>query len=280
MNNYIEKLDHATSLISEKKFDEALIMYKEILDLKPDEPILYECLANIGFLYYNNQQYDDAILTMTEAVLLPFTDYHGPLYKLLAVIYKLKAELEIASEYFLESLNYFDDNEFEAAISKYELAKILLELNDLDLAYRYFKELESTFKENHSQYYLSVIYFLGMCSFMKEEIELAESYFNVLLLSKDSKKDELVHGNYGMLHVANYHKNADEIFNYASKILELDSSFYDRETLTYMTVKAYDYQNREQEYFAALKLFIKDYPNGKYKDEYKSLNEKEFNTVN
>lgn len=279
MTNNQDALNRALNEIQNQNYSDAMSIFQGILDNQPEEPILYEVLTHIGFLYHANEQYEDSIQILTEAVQLPFTDHHGQINKCLGIAYQAKGENEIASEYFIESLLYLDDQQLESAIIKYELGKLLLDLNDLELSYVYLKEAEQFFKVHEPKYYHSTLYYLGFNSFMKEEIELAESYFNVLLLSKDIQTNELVHGYFGMLHVANYRKDADEIFKNASLILENDADFYDKETLTYMTVKAYSYQKREQEYFAALDLFMNDYPDGKYSDEYTKLKDESFQSV-
>ena len=173
-----------------------------------------------------------------------------------------------------------DHHNEEYHITRFELGKAYIELEDPKLAISHLKlSFEYFQKDIRNKYYGSVCYYIGFAYFSSEDFVIADEYFSLLTENQSLHNDHIAHGYYGKLFIAKAKRQAEDMISHAGKLMEMIPNFYDRETITYFTVLAYQYQNRPQEYEKALEFFMREYPSGKYSDMYADLQEYEFKTI-
>src|SRR6478609_4043993 len=64
-NNIPLKLLLAQSLVDALNYEEALVQYKEVLQIEPKNP---EATYNLALLYFNKQQYSTALVILEETI--------------------------------------------------------------------------------------------------------------------------------------------------------------------------------------------------------------------
>jgi tetratricopeptide (TPR) repeat protein len=271
-----EKLELARKLIQDKKDDEGIKLYTEIISLKPDELTLFQIYSDLGVLFYFYSQIPIAIECLNSALNLGFNDDEGIINKTLGFIYIAEKKYDLAIDYLTEALEYMDENPKEAAICSFELAKCLYLTSDFAEAEKTFKKILDYLQVNLADYYASAMYFLGLINFANKRINVAEEYFLAIAKSSNYSNIQLANAFYGMLLVNNSLKEPEKMIEYAAKVMELNSSFADKESVIFYTIKAYQYQNRQLDFFNTLNIFIEQYPSGRFADTYKTLREHEF----
>lgn len=276
MNSEQDKIDQARQAIQEERFDDAIKIYGDIINSEADDLTYYQTYQDLGYLYYEHKKYDDSIYYLNLALGLDFDDDLGRIHRILGFSHIQKGTLVEAVPFLEESLQLQSEKNTEYFICKYELGKAHFHLNELEEAMGYFAKCEPFFKETQKVYYASVLYFSGLIRFMQKETEVASDYFKSIINHSGLTDMEKLNGYFGQMFIANVNKDGDELIRLAGKILEVAPKFYDKETLTFFTLKAYQYQSRELEYEHLLDLFISDYPDGKYSDQYDELNNYEF----
>lgn len=282
MNYFDTELEHAQDLIGQNKLNEAVKAYKDLLDqvTEDDEILLHLITKDLGFLYYEMEEYQAAIDCLLTALNQNFDDEDGRTNKILGFSYSKLGQNEFAIEY-LEEAGYLNTEENdELFITKFELGKCYIETEEYTLAVAQLRLSFDYFKEDLThEYYGSSTYYLGFAYFLAEDLELATEYFDLLTSNEALRTEHIAHGYYGKLFIAKAKRIAEDMITYAGKLMELIPDFYDRETIMFFTVLAYQYQNRQQEYDTALGFFITEYPNGKYSDQYDELKEYEFKII-
>ncbi|MCB0279446.1 MAG: tetratricopeptide repeat protein [Calditrichaeota bacterium] len=257
----------AQELIKNNKLQEALQLYLSIDPLEMDYEEQFTIASDIGFIFYELGYYQEAIDYLLQALTIEFTD-NGSVNRMLGFAYKHLNNYDLAAEYLEEAVHLLT-NENEKNVCKFELARLLMLLEDFLLAEQYFKDILPFFKGKPSDYYGSSLYYLGQINIMKRAEDIADEYFNELV--KLENKPHQAHAFFGKLFIANFNQDGEQMLDLAAKVMALQPDFYERETITYFTVKAYQYLNDRVTYEAALKQFIDLYPEGKYKSEYEQL---------
>ena len=281
MDYFDQELAEIQQLIQQNKLSDAVKLYTELLNKvsEEDEILLHVITKDLGYLYYEMEHYEHAIEFLLTALNQNFDDEDGRTNKILGFSYSKLNQYEYAVEY-LEEAIFQCSEEHEQMIIRFELGKVYIEISEPELAIQQLKLAYNFFSTDEKNgYFGSTTYYLGFAYYLIEDLELANEYFNSLTENTSLEKTHLAHGYYGKLFVAKSRKNAEEMILFAGKLMELIPDFYDRETIMFFTVLAYQYQNRMQEYDKALEFFIAEYPNGKYAEKYEDLKNYEFKTI-
>ena len=260
-------IERAQDYIKANQLDYALKTYMAIEQLNLSEEEQFTISADVGFILYEIGHVQESIHYLQQALTIEYAD-NGKVNKMLGYAYKLLNNNEMAVEH-LEEAVHLIENETENSICKFELARLLMILEDFALAEKYFKELLISFKQSKNDYYGSTLYYLGQIQILFRTVDIADEYFNELVQLESA--NHKAHAYFGKLFIANFKQNGDEMLDYASKVMSLLPDFYEIETVTYFTVKSYQYLNDQAKYKAALQQFIDRYPDGKYKTEYDLL---------
>ena len=278
IDKHLMRLEDARASIKNKDLKKAAKIFQELLEEELDELYQFEVCSEYGLLLYELKEYKSAIKLLVHAISLDFDDNDGLLHKILAYAYRKEGQIDLAVEHLEESLFLNPVKDLDFYIAKYNLAKMLIDLEDYDLATSHLKVLINFFKDkkNDKDYYHSSLYYLGQCFFIKKNVEVAEEYFNELTSLENN--DAKGHGYFGLLHLENVKKDGEKMIEFGNKVLEFIPDFYDKETITYFIVMAYSYLNYKNEFKESLKLFISEFPDGRYLDQYDYLKSLELNS--
>jgi tetratricopeptide (TPR) repeat protein len=274
MEFFQEKLEQIESLIQKNNLPAAIAEYHQLYNkVSPEDHILIHVITrDLGFLYYETENYAEAIDLLSTALSHNFDDENGKINRILGFSYIKTGKIAFAIEFLEESLYHNLEKTKTYFITKYELGKAYLEINEAKSAKTQLKEAIDFFENNAlTSYFASSAYYLGFAYYQLEEFDLADEFFELLLKNKDISKDQKAHGYYGKLFLAKSEKDADKMIHFAGKLMELIPNFYDKETIMYFIVLAYNYQKRHQEAEKALEILIKEFPHGKYSDQYDEL---------
>lgn len=276
MTDHDKQIAKAQKAIANERFDEAVKIYDEILTDECDDLTLFAVYSDLGFLFYEHKRFDDALFYLNSALNIDIEDNLGRINRIIGFIHIQNGQYKEAIDFLEESLQLQENKNDEYFFCQFELAKANFELGELDAAFQAFQLAEPYFKEVNLSYYASILYYEGLIRFMQKEVIVANEYFTEIIQHKSLKPNQKLNAYFGKMFVANVNKDGDELIELASKILEIDPKFYDKETITFFSLKAYQYQSRELEYEHMLELFMNDYPKGKYSDKYDELINYEF----
>jgi tetratricopeptide (TPR) repeat protein len=276
MIDHEKQISKAQKAIADERFDEAVKIYDELLTDDCDDLTLFTIYSDLGFLFYEHKRFDDALFYLNSALNIDIEDNMGRINRIIGFIHMQNGQFSEAVDFLEESLQLQEEKTDEYFYCLYELAKAKFELAEFDAAFQAFQLAEPYFKEVNISYYASILYFEGLIRFMQKEVIVANEYFTEIIQHKALEPTQKLNGYFGKMFVANVNKDGDELLELAGKILEIDPKFYDKETLTFFSLKAYQYQSRELEYEHMLDLFMNDYPKGKYSDQYDELINYEF----
>ena len=134
-------------------------------------------------------------------------------------------------------------------------------------AEHHLKKAESLFKPDELTYTLALAYFLGFTSYFLKKFEKSRNYFDFIILHADDHKTK-AGGYFGLAHLHYHQKEYPVLTDLCEKIMRLDESFYDKETLGFFLCESYyqlkNWDNLEN-FFNQLQ---QQYPTGRYAGEY------------
>lgn len=172
-------LKEGNELFEQKKHEEALAIFKEIVEKVPE---LYQINLNIGNCYYEMGDYD-SVIPYYKAVLEKEPENKDALISL-GNVYLEKGELEKGMELF----NKLSDEDAASPITLYNIAALLFNKGELETAVRYYEQALSLDQNMADAYYQS-----GLCYLNLNKKEKAkESFLRYLELEPDSVKAEQV----------------------------------------------------------------------------------------
>lgn len=170
-------LKEGNELFEQKKHEEALPKFKEIVEKVPE---LYQVNLNIGNCYYEMGDYDSAIL-FYEVVLEKEPENRDALISL-GNVYLEKGELEKGMELF----NKLSDEDATSPVTLYNIATLLFNKGELGGAAQYYEQALSLDQNMADAYYQ-----LGLCYLNLNKREKAkENFLKYLELKPDSNKAE------------------------------------------------------------------------------------------
>jgi len=119
----VAEFEAASTLIDEKRFDEAIALLEKVVEEENDSPDLWSLL---GFAYRNTGQADMAFAAYNKALLIDpehigANEYLGELYLQVGDLEKAKAQLRIIDDVCVSGCPSFD--QLKAAIAAYEAGK-------------------------------------------------------------------------------------------------------------------------------------------------------------
>lgn len=153
--------DYAKSLHNDKKYDKAILCYREVLKYESDNPEIY---ANLALVYAEKQDFDNAQKYLESAKLrFPKNEFIENTSK------KIK-DLSFAKKY-EEANKYFTNSEYQKALNIYltmypperdvliAIAACYKGLNNIDKSIEYYKKaFEMNKNDSEMAYYIGVLY--------------------------------------------------------------------------------------------------------------------------
>ena len=173
----------ATRLTEEGKYNEALAVYRRMLDVYEDAEVYY----NIGHIKTAQEKYDEALIAFRKAVMI--NNLHAKAFKMMGEVYVHKGEPEEAEQYFKKAGDIFLEREMddEAEEAYKEVLKISPDTtnvyNSLGILYR----RQHNYDEAIKQYRLAIkvdpddeniLYNLGRALLEAKKVEEAKTAFS------------------------------------------------------------------------------------------------------
>jgi Tfp pilus assembly protein PilF len=160
--------NRAAEFIKNKRYEDAILEYRKILDEKPFDFITHYRLAN---LYLRIDEIDQAAIHLERVIGIDKYNYEVDkldVQKKLAEISASRDDLENTFRYYYEIVRmYPTDHE-----ALYNVAFILLGQEEFDLAQKYFDRLVKGYDNN-----FEIMFGAGVCSYQNQKINEAVIYF-------------------------------------------------------------------------------------------------------
>jgi tetratricopeptide (TPR) repeat protein len=265
-----KKIEKARKFGLEKQFDNAIKNYLAVIEeLDDSEPGKFILEIELGWCYYNNQNYSQAIIQFE--TLLKNKDLIQPqqqfdCLRLIGFSHSMLGNRDEAIYVLKKSLN-INILEKTKRFVYFELGKLLLDQGQVLEAENFLKKADALFEKNETNYKFSLTYYFGFIAYLNKNISLASKMFEkIIKQSKDPKTR--ASGFFGLAHIHYFNKDYATLIDICEKILRLDQSFFDKETLGFFMCSAYSklkLWNQLEIFFSELES---NYPQGRYSKEY------------
>ena len=172
----------AQKLTEEGKYEEALEVYKMMLEAYEDAEVYY----NIGYIKTAQEKYDEALIAFRRAVMI--NNLHARAYKKMGEVHVKKGDPEKAEEYFQKAGDIFleRDMDSEAEEAYKEVLKINPDTtnvyNSLGILYRKQRKYDEALKQYHMAIKVSpddenILYNLGRALLDADRVDDAKNAF-------------------------------------------------------------------------------------------------------
>ena len=270
MNQFAELVTKARELFDEQKYKEATKNYFMALDFVPNDEDRAMVWAELCWTYYKEKSFSD-VIEAAENVLAINPGYKGEddLYRLMGYSYFALENDEKAEEYFLKCLEMDDQSEKQKFVC-YELGKLYFRNQSYSDAEKYLEMCEHYFRENATDYWISLLFFRGFSKYYLQKIIQAEEYFKQLI---DNTNDPVQQANgfYGLAYVNFEKKDYLETINTCERISQLNPAFFDMESVGFLTAASFFYLGRYDVFNSYFEQMRKTFKNGRYLDELSEL---------
>jgi tetratricopeptide (TPR) repeat protein len=156
---------------------------------------------------------------------------------------------------------------------KYELGKLFFKNGDFDLGLPYLEEIKEFFKSKNTEYYLSILFFLGFTYYYLENISKAQNCFNEIVQSNPNDQRH-ASALFGFAYIEFNKKNYLNVISLCEQVIAKDNNFFDKESIGFLTAASYFYLGRKDLFNAYFDQMIKSYPTGRYRKELEELKRK------
>ena len=265
----LKQLKTARDLYLKGDYPKAIEIYKELETVLKDDPEnLSVILIELGWAFYNNQEYENAITRMEKAIAGKNINQQQMFdcYRIIGFCYEMLKKDDLAIKNLVSALT-IDVSRSAKRYAIFELGKIYFTAGQIVKAQEYLKEANQLFEDSEMDYKTALAYYLGFAAYFEKNFPLAQKHFNfVVQRGKDYKT--LASGYFGLAHLHYQHKEYEALIDTSEKIMRLDDAFFDKETLGYFLCEAYLNLKDNKElsnFFSELKSA---YPKGRYASEY------------
>ncbi len=265
----LKQLKTARDLYLKGNYPKAIEIYKDLETVLKDDPEnLSVILIELGWAFYNNQEYENAIDRMEKAIDGKNINQQQAFdcYRIIGFSYEMLGKNDLAIKNLGSALN-IDVSRSAKRYAIFELGKIYFTSGQIVKAQEYLKEANQLFEDSEMDYKTALAYYLGFAAYFEKNFPLAQKHFNfVIQRGKDYKT--LASGYFGLAHLHYQHKEYEALIDTSEKIMRLDDTFFDKETLGYFLCEAYLNLKDKKEltnFFTELKSA---YPEGRYASEY------------
>ena len=266
-----EAIEKARRYFDIKQYKNARLMYFQAYNHVKDPKTQAIIWAELSWVYYYEKNFEKAIEAV-ENVLLYDDSYQAldDLYRVQGYAY-LGLNNPVLAEKFLnlslETNAHADKQQF----TKYELGKLHFIQGNYDLAYPYFIEILDFFLGYHEEYTMSILFYLGFIHYYLRNYKKAQENFEQILKSNPSDRRK-ASAYFGLAFLEFQNKNYLNVVTLCEKIINMDSNFFDKESIAFLTAASYYYLGRKDIFHAYYKELMKKYPHGRYREELEKLN--------
>jgi tetratricopeptide (TPR) repeat protein len=265
----LNQLGNARDLYLKGNYPEAIDIYKKLETVLKDDPEnLSVILIELGWAFYNNQNYENAINRMEKAIADKNINQQQTFdcYRIIGFCYEMSGKNDLAIKNLESALN-IEVSRSAKRYAIFELGKIYFTSGQIVKAQEYLKEANQLFEDSELEYKTALAYYLGFAAYFEKNFPLAQKHFNfVIQRGKDYKT--LASGYFGLAHLHYQHKEYEALIDTSEKIMRLDDTFFDKETLGYFLCEAYLNLKEKKELSNFYTELKNSYPKGRYASEY------------
>ncbi len=265
----LAKIELARQNYANKKFSEAIRLYKELLEiLKDDNDNLPVIQIELGWSYYNKQEYPEAISLLQQALKSKGLKVQQAFdcTRLIGFSEELQGRRKEAIQYLNKALD-MDVPEKLKRFTYFELGKIYFLDGQIIEAEYHLKQADSLYSEDEEDYRLALSYYQGFTTYFLKKFEESRDYFDYIINNSNDYKTK-ASGYFGLAHLHYHQKEFSVLIDFCEKIIRLDESFYDKETLGFFLCESYynlkNWANLEN----LSNELLQQYPDGRYAGEY------------
>jgi len=268
----LEKLKTARGNCVKRNYSAAIKLYTELTNILHDDPKNLTIIKiELGWSYYNHQKFSEAIEHLNSALQSDQLNAQQRFdcYRIIGFSYEMLGNVKDAILHLKKSLQ-IDIPEGTKRYAYFELGKLLYTSEQIIEAEHYFNRAYSLFQDNEKEYVTSLFYYMGFVDYFQKRYTEASKKFDYVVQNATDHKTK-AGGYFGLAHIYYHSKDFVTLIDLCEKILRLDPEFFDKETLGFFMCESFlnlKNWNELESYYAELK---KNYPGGKYKEEYKKF---------
>lgn len=264
-----EKVKQARDLAMKGQYQQAAKLYSEVLNLLDKQtPDALVVQIELGWCYYNNQEYHKAIAQLEGALEHKEIDKQQQFdcQRLIGFSHSLLGRHQKAI-HFLEQAIQIEIPPETKKFAYFELGKTLFVNSQIIESEHYLKIAKSLFSNEEEEYMSAIDYYLGFGAYFQKNFTRAKQFFEKIIEQSKTEKTRST-GFFGLAHLFYHQKNYTGMIDISEKILRLDPTFFDKETLGYFLCTSY----LNLKMWIELETFFREletnYPEGRYATEY------------
>jgi tetratricopeptide (TPR) repeat protein len=265
----LAKIELARQYYANNKFSEAISLYEELNDILMDDsdnlPVIQ---IELGWSYYNNQEYQKAISFLRKALSSKKITVQQA-FDCTRLI-GFSEELEGNRKEAIHSLNKALDMDISENIKRFtyfELGKIYFLDGQVIEAEDHLKSAAALFSEKEKDYQLALAYYQGFTAYFLKKFEKSRDHFDYIIHNSDDYKTK-AGGYFGLAHLHYHRKEYPVLIDLCEKVMRLDESFYDKETLGFFLCESYYHMESWSNLENLSGELMEQYPDGRYAGEY------------
>ena len=263
---YTESLEKARAHLDKKEYENAIKMYFQAYnntENNKDRAIIW---AELSWVYYYKKDYEKAIES-SENVITYDPEYKGmdDVNRMLGYAYLGTNNLSLAEKYLAQSIA-LNDNEDKQQYVKFELGKLYFVQGRYDLSFPYLKDISEFFEQKDTEYFLSILFYLGFINYYLENIENSRKIFEQILVSNPDNRRK-ASAFFGLSFIDFREKNYLNVISLCEKIIEYDENFFDKESVGFLTSASYFYLGRKDIFLKYHEEMSASFPKSRYHDE-------------
>lgn len=250
-------------------YPKAIEIYRRLTELLADEK---ENLAviqiELAWSYYQHQEYTNAIDCLERAIQSSTLDQQQlfDCYRLIGFSFQMLNRRTEAISYLKKAVD-MEIAETVKRFSYFELGKIFFMEGQMMEAAHYFTAAQPLFTEQEKSYVIALTFYQGFINYFQKNYSQARQQFDYIIQHAEDNKTK-ASGYFGMAHLYYQEKQYSVLIDICEKIMRLDETFYDKESLGYFLCESYlhlkEWENLEN-FFTELQ---NHYPKGRYQKEY------------
>jgi tetratricopeptide (TPR) repeat protein len=265
----LSKVEVARKNYAAKKFNEAITLYEELSDiLKDDSDNLPVIQIELGWSYYNQQDYPKAISLLKKALKSKTLSEQQAFdcTRLIGFSKELQGRRKEAIQFLNNALD-IDVPDNLKRFTYFELGKIYFLDGQIIEAEQYLKMAADLFSEQEMNYKLALAYYQGFTAYFLKKFKESNDQFDFIIKNADDYKTK-ASGYFGLAHLHYHRKEYSVLIDLCEKIIRLDESFFDKETLGFFLCESHYYLNNWTKLENLSKELVQQYPTGRYAGEY------------
>ncbi|HID38007.1 MAG TPA: tetratricopeptide repeat protein [Calditrichaeota bacterium] len=273
MKNIKMLMKKAQDFYVQKEYDKAAKAFLEVLKKVKKDKERAIIWAELSWTFYRLKDYRRVLDAITNVFHFDEDyDNKADLFRLKGYALLALNELDEAENALHVSLTMDRDSPKQQTIF-YELGKLYFRKQEYKQALQAFNEVESYFLQNHKEFWLSILFYKGMVHYYTGNIEDSEATFEELLENANDNQRKAA-ALFGLAFITFDRKDYLKTINLCESITSLDSSFFDLETVGFLSAASFHYLGRDDVFEKYYYELIKNYPRGRYSGDLHAIKKK------